>query len=220
MEDKSKSFMTAIKTVRVDIGNGFEEFECVSTVGVENALLLIGNDKTIGAYKMEDSKLYIMASSGEYEIKDWYFTRTYDLKEMLMTQEPGSKLNILPTHSDDFVRVIDAFKHIHKFGKWKLQIKNMPINDEGFKGLIREILRDRVKPQYPNYNERYESKLINIMFQESINALGESSADKYEEYYLHYIKSLNELLETNFDEVKPMVERKPGIVTKVMNMFK
>lgn len=220
MEDKSDSFIMGIETVRVDVGKGFEEFKCTPEFKDEDAILEIGNAEVIGAYKMIDSRLHIISSLGKYEIDDWYSSRTYDLKEIMMTQDTGYKLNILPIHPDDFVKVINAFKNIHKFGKWKLQIKNMPINDEGFKGLIRAILRDKVKPQYPNYNERYEDKLINVMFKDSIKALGEASADRYEEYYLNYIVSLNEFIESNSEKSKSMVEKKPGIGTKIMNIFK
>lgn len=220
MDNRGDSFITDIRTVRVDIGNGFEEFKCVyETVG-ECVSLKVGNPNSIGMYIMLESQLKVVSSLAEYEIKDWYETPTNVLCKLKEESMYGFELNILPMHADDFVKVINAFKNIHKFGKWKLQIKNMPINDKGFKGLIREILRDKVKPQYPNYNERYENKLINVMFKDSIKALGEASADTYELYYLKYIRGLKEFIESNSGEAKPMVEKKPGIGTKIMSIFK
>lgn len=220
MKDKKLENIQWIETVRVDVGNGYKEFNCISELDGNNAFLKIGDVNTIGGYKMLDNKLYIITDSAEYEIKDWYFRLTYDLKEIMITQDVGCKLNTLPIHPDDFAKVVIAFKNTHKFGKWKLKIMYEPTNNEAFKGLIREILRDRVKPQYPNYNDRYEDKLINIMFKDSIKELGEASPNRYEEYYIKYLVNLNEFIEANSEKWKPMVENKPGIGTKIMNLFK
>lgn len=89
MNSEKDSFIMDTEVLRVDIGNGFEEFQCEPVIGDDNAVLGIGADNIIGVYKMVDSRLYIISTSGEYEIKDWYFSRTYYLKEIMMTQDPG-----------------------------------------------------------------------------------------------------------------------------------
>lgn len=190
MQERNLDELIAIKTIQLVFNGTPQEVECDTDVVSNGICFIIGKNSPIGVITLyNDNSLEFKTKLGSHKADDWYRQNFAMMLEERKKYKAGENINLIPIYSEDFIKIMCAFRNLHSFSRAKASITAEPMNDEHYKNLIREMLRTYLKPVYSSYDDAQEEGLVRRVFKDAQERIGIATADKHEEYYYKWIEA-------------------------------